>query len=751
MGYYNKTSAANPFAARYQELRAKKKAAEGAVTKRLSHFTKFHVTCNKVIFKDEDRSFFIVAVSSKKPQGDFVIKSTYPYFSEGGVYDMEGEWGKSAKYGLQFTTKNVSQASPDTEGGMERYLAGNIDGVGAKTAQLIVSAFGIETKKILDRTPNRLYDVRGISKAKAGKIIKSWEEHKDVNALYTYLSSIHVDGGAAKKIYEKYGNKSIEKIKGNPYCITDVGGIGFTTADNVAKELGVHTDNPFRIRSGIVYTLSDSSNSGGNVYMTRRQLASAAAELLGLGDEPLVDNEIDSLISSGAVVCDGKAIYSPKLYDAEVRSAARLMQLLHTHAKSISVSDNFGENEGIEYDEVQMDAIKMAMKSKVMVLTGGPGTGKTTTTKGIILAWKAAGLNIVLAAPTGRAAKRLSEATGMEAATIHRLLGYQGKSFFHCKSNPIGGDALIIDESSMVDIELMGALLDALPDAMRLVLVGDVDQLPSVGPGNVLRDIIECGVVPVVKLTRIFRQAQGSLIITNAHLIDEGRPIVYDNSKGSDFFFLQEEDSDKIAETVIDMVTMRLPSFTGIKPVDIQVLSPMKKSGNGTIALNKLLQSVINPTGEQMEYGTTIFRVGDKVMQTKNDYDNDVSNGDMGFIVGIDNSEQTVLIDFGKKSPVEYEKKDLKNISLAYACTIHKSQGSEYPVVVMPFTMQFYIMLQRNLLYTGVTRAKKVCVLIGDKKAVSAAIRNGKAAARNTMLKERLRELDKKQTQGGSK
>lgn len=751
MDYYNKTSGANPFMARYQELRAKKKAAEDAATRRLSQFKKFHVTVDRVIWGNDEGTYFIVAVSSKKPQGDFVIKSTYPYFAEGGIYDMEGEWTKDRKYGLQFKTTNVSQASPDNEGGMERYLAGNIDGIGAKTAHLIVSVFGINTKNVLDNTPTKLYDVKGISKAKAGKIIKSWEEHKDVNALYTYLSSIHVDGGAAKKIYEKYGNESIEKIKKNPYCITDIEGIGFTTADNVAKELGMNTDNPFRIRSGIIYALSDNSTSGGNVYMTRKQLVSTAAALLGLADESLIDNEIGSVIRCNAVVCDGKAIYSPKLYDAEVRSAVRLIQLLHTHAKRISVSDNLGKNEGIEYDEVQMNAIKMAMKSKVMVLTGGPGTGKTTTTKGIISAWKAANLNIVLAAPTGRAAKRLSEATGMEASTIHRLLGYQGKSFSHCKGNPISGDALIIDESSMLDIELMSALLNALPDTMRLILVGDVDQLPSVGPGNVLRDIIECGVVPVVKLTRIFRQAQGSRIITNAHLIDEGRPIIYDNSKDSDFFFLQEEDNDKIAETVIDMVTVRLPSFTGIKPMDIQVLSPMRKSSNGTIALNKLLQSVINPIGEQIEYGSTIFRVGDKVMQTKNDYGNDVFNGDMGFIAGIDSNEGTVLIDFGKKSPVEYGKKDLKNITLAYACTIHKSQGSEYPIVIMPFTMQFYIMLQRNLLYTGVTRAKKVCVLIGDKKAVSAAIHNGKTAKRNTMLRERLRELDKKQMQGGSK
>lgn len=737
MGNY---SSSNPFATRYHEMLAKKKADEETAVKRLSQYTKFHVTVDKVIWKNGEGTFFIVAVSSKNPKGDFTIKTTYPFMTEGGIYDMEGEWAKDRKYGLQFTAKNVSQASPDTEGGMERYLANNIDGVGKKTAHLIVSAFSINTKSVLDNSPKKLYEVRTLRKSTADKIIKSWEEHKEVNTLYTYLSSIHVDGGNAKKIYEKYGNKSIEKIKENPYCLTNVEGVGFTTADNVAKELGIRTDNPFRIRSGIIYTLEDNSVSGGNVYETRKELTDSAVKLLNISDETKIATEIDYLVDNGLVIQESKAIYSPKLYEAECETADRIINLLKQPMDEIKVSDQLGKSEGIEYDEVQMDAIKMAMKSKVMVLTGGPGTGKTTTTKGIISAWKEAKLDIILAAPTGRAAKRLSEATGMEASTIHRLLGYKGKTFEHDDNNPIEGDALIVDESSMIDIELMRSLLRAIPDNMRIILVGDVDQLPSVGPGNVLRDIIESGVVPVVKLTRIFRQAQNSRIITNAHLIDEGKPIVYDNNKNSDFFFLEQDDNEKIAETIIEMVTSRLPSFTGVKPVDIQVLSPMKKSSNGVLALNKLLQAAINPTGPELQFGSTTFRIGDKVMQIKNDYDNDVFNGDMGFVVNVDNEEETIYVDFGKKAPVEYTKKELPYLSLAYACTIHKSQGSEYPIVVMPFTMQFYIMLQRNLLYTGVTRAKKVCVLIGDKKAVNAAIRNGKTAKRNTMLKERMRK-----------
>lgn len=727
----------------FEKIINETKAQEEANLKRLSQFTSFHVTVNKIVFRNGEGTFFIAKVSSRKPQGDFTVKSTFPYICEGGIYDMEGEWITDRKYGLQFKAGKVSQATPDTTGGMERYLAGNIDGIGAKTAKIIVQTFGVNTMSVLEHTPQKLFGIAGLRKKKIEKIIKSWKEHKNVNEVYSYLASIHVDGGCAKKIYEKYGSGSIEHIKENPYCLTEIEGIGFLTADRVAREMGIKADNPFRLRAGVIYALDDSCTQDGNVYMSRDELMKAAMKLLSLGEEDMIGKEIDYLVDNMSLVSDEGFIYSPRLYNAEVRVATKLMKLLHAPTKEIKVSDSLGKSKGITYDDVQMDAIRTAMKSKVMVLTGGPGTGKTTTTKGIISAWEDAGLEILLAAPTGRAAKRLSEATGMDASTIHRMLGYIMGVFTKNANDPLEGDALIIDESSMIDIELMSYLIDAIPEKMRLVLVGDVDQLPSVGPGNVLRDIIESGVVPVVKLTRIFRQAQDSHIIVNAHNIDEGKPIVYDNSKDSDFFFLQETDNDKIAQKVVEMVVSRLPNFTSLSPMDIQVLSPMKRSSNGVENMNKLLQAAINPTGEQIEYGTTIFRTGDKVMQMKNDYDNDVFNGDMGTIQYVDREEGTLYVDFGKDEPVEYGKEEMKNLSLAYACTIHKSQGSEYPVVVMPFTMQFYIMLQRNLLYTGVTRAKKVCVLVGDKKAVSAAIRNGKTAKRNTMLKQRLRDTAK--------
>lgn len=705
---------------------------------RLSQFTKFHARCDKIIFRNDDSSFFITAMSSKSPRGTFTMKTTYPLMAERGIYDVTGEWESSKKHGLQFIAGSVAQAAPDTLFGMEKYLAGNIEGVGRKTARLIVEAFGKSTKDILDSYPQKLYEVKGLKKTVIPKIISSWQERSSINKLYIYMSSLHIDGSVARKVFAKFGKFAIDMIEKNPYCLAEIEGIGFITADNVAREMGFSPDSPFRLRAGIVYTLYTTCFADGNVYMTRKSLADSASRLLSISDAAKIGAQMDCLIEKKIIIQDGDAIYSPSLYNAEDRTARLLVRLMSYHVREISVPDGFRSGDGIEYDEVQMDAIRTAMASKVMVLTGGPGTGKTTTTKGIISAWQAAGLSVLLAAPTGRAAKRLSETTGMEAKTIHRMLCFVGGQFQVDEDCPLSGDALIVDEASMIDVELMSALIRAIPLHMRLVLVGDVDQLPSVGPGNVLRDIIESGVIPVVRLARIFRQAQDSRIITNAHLINEGKPIVYDNSADSDFFFLKDSDNERIAEQIVDMVTHRLPCHYGIRPQDVQVLSPMKKSSNGVAALNTLLQSVVNPSGAEIKYGSTSFRVGDRVMQMRNDYNHDVFNGDTGTILDVDDEEGTVYVDFGREKPVEYDKKMLADLSLAYACTIHKSQGSEFTAVVMPLTMQFYRMLQRNLLYTGVTRAKRVCVLIGDRRAVTAAIGNGSAIKRNTLLKERL-------------
>lgn len=719
------------------------KEAEEQTLQRLSQFTSFHVKVDKIIFHTPDNSFSIIAVSSKSPRGKFTAKTTFPFIYESGIFNMEGSWKNDKKYGLQFIVDKMEQTQPDDNYGLARYLSENIKGLGRKSAQRIVDEFGKKTTFVLNNMPDALYSVKGLRKSKIPGIIASWRDHKEVNELYIFLTSIHVDAGCAKKIYAKYGSNSISNIKQNPYCLTDIEGIGFITADNVAKEMGMEADNPFRLRSGLLYTLEESSHTSGNVYETRSSLLKSALELLGISDKEKLEKELDFLLKNEKLKQDGARIYLPKLYKFEFMAAKRLIQLTKAPRGTLTYREENNAPEGLIFNETQKAAIKMALEEKVMVLTGGPGTGKTTTTKGIIAAWKEAGLDIVLAAPTGRAAKRLSEVTDMPASTIHKLLGYQGTDFGHNEEDPIEGDALIVDEASMIDIELLYNLLRAIPLLMRVVFVGDVDQLPSVGPGNVLRDIIDSGVIPVVKLSTIFRQAEGSRIITNAHLINTGKPIVYDNSPKSDFFFLPEDDPEAVTRDIVDMVTNRLPSYYHIEPRDIQVLSPMRRSCNGVTSLNKLLQSVVNPNARGVKFGSVEYRVNDKVMQMANDYNKDVFNGDMGFVVDVDTEEETILVDFGKETPLEYDAEDAKNLSLAYASTIHKSQGSEYPIVVMPITMQFYIMLQRNLLYTGVTRAKKVCVIIGDKKAVSMAIRNGKTVKRNTALSQRLRDEDK--------
>lgn len=727
----------------YAEIIDYEKEAEEKNLQRLSQFTSFHVTVDKIIFHTPDNSFSIIAVSSKSPRGKFTAKTTFPFIYESGIFNIEGSWKNDKKYGLQFIADKVEQTQPDDNYGLARYLSENIRGLGRKSAQRIVDEFGEKTTSVLDNMPDALYSVKGLRKSKIPGIIASWRDHKEVNELYIFLTSIHVDAGCAKKIFARYGSSSIFNIRQNPYCLTDIEGIGFITADNVAKEMGMEADNPFRLRSGILYTLDESSHTNGNVYETRSSLLKSALELLGISNEEKLEKELDYLLKNEKLKQDGAKIYLPKLYKFEFMAAKKLIQLMKAPRGIFAYREENNASEGLIFNETQKSAIEMALKEKVMVLTGGPGTGKTTTTKGIIAAWKDAGLDVVLCAPTGRAAKRLSEVTGMPASTIHRLLGYQGVDFGCNEEEPIEGDALIVDEASMIDIELLYNLLRAVPALMRIVFVGDVDQLPSVGPGNVLRDIIDSGVIPVVRLSTIFRQSEGSRIITNAHLINTGKPIVYDNSPKSDFFFLSESDPEAVTRDIVDMVTNRLPSYYHIEPRDIQVLSPMRRSCNGVTSLNKLLQSVINPSGRGVKFGSTEYRVNDKVMQMTNDYEKDVFNGDMGFVVDVDTNEETILVDFGKDNPIEYNAEAAQNLSLAYASTIHKSQGSEYPIVVMPMTMQFFIMLQRNLLYTGVTRAKKVCVIIGDKKAVSMAIRNGKTAKRNTTLPERLREEEK--------
>ena len=509
--------------------------------------------------------------------------------------------------------------------------------------------------------------------------------------------------------------ESIDNVKENPYRLADdIWGIGFKTADGIARKMGYEMNDERRLRSGLIYTLNQLADEG-HCYAEEEQLIATAKQLLE-ADEECIRTAMTHAIETEDLMLDGTAIYLPPFYYAECGTANRLNTLVHTKEAGSIFTARFDlaklqRETGIEYDEVQVEAIRQAIASKVMVLTGGPGTGKTTTTKAIIAALQSAGMRILLAAPTGRAAKRMSEATGMEAKTIHRLLEYNPQDGYKRNDeNPLEGDALIVDECSMIDIILMNNLTKALPTTMRLVLVGDIDQLPSVGAGNVLRDIIDSGVIPVVRLTRIFRQAQSSRIVMSAHAINRGCFPDISNGQHTDFFFMKQEEPEKVAETIVSLVRDRLPKAYRQPNANIQVLTPMQRGVVGAANLNVALQQALNHNTAALVRGGYTFKEGDRVMQLRNNYDKDVYNGDLGYVRSVDMEERTLTVDFDGQM-VEYEASELDELTLAYATTIHKSQGSEYPIVVMPVLMTHYVMLQRNLIYTGITRAKKdLCI-----------------------------------------
>jgi len=701
----------------------------------------------------------------------------------GSVLLVEGNWKVDAKYGKQFVAESWEETLPATVYGMEKYLgSGLIKGVGPKFAKRIVQKYDVDTFAVIEDNVEMLIEVEGIGHKRVQMIAESWERQKEVKNVMLFLQENGVSTSYAAKIYKQYGNESIPTVKENPYRLADdIWGIGFKTADQIATKLGFEKNSFVRLRSGIMYTLSELSNEG-HVYAEKAQLIKAATELLEAEEENIImtmDEMLkkEDLIQEKSIVKqneeneDVEAIYLPPFYFAEIGTASKLKKLAMTPATDrlwtglMKARAESGNNElsvdveaiekrvGMTYDDVQRDAIRQAALAKVMVLTGGPGTGKTTTTHGIISAYKAYGLKILLAAPTGRAAKRMTEATGLEAKTIHRLLeckppeGYQKD-----EENPLEGDVLIVDECSMIDIVLMNSLLKAIPQNMRLIMVGDIDQLPSVGAGNVLRDIIDSGSFPVVRLTRIFRQAQTSRIIMNAHRINEGKNPDISNGKDSDFFFIENEDPEAVVPRIVDLVKAKLPNYYHVESKQIQVLTPMQRGVVGATNLNLALQEALNPTetevfmrgrGAVMIPKDTLRRSGfayraeDKVMQIKNNYDKEVFNGDIGIIESVDAEDRTLKVNFDGRS-VEYDVSELDEIVHAYATTIHKSQGSEYSVVVMPVLMNHYVMLQRNLIYTGITRAKKILVMIGTKKALSYAIRNVTVMKRNTLLKERL-------------
>ena len=709
-----------------------------------------HLRCvvERITYQNAENGYTVLKCAVKNNKELITVVGTMPETHVGSVLSLEGWWKMDKKYGRQFSAEKFEETLPATVYGIEKYLgSGLIKGVGPKFAKRIVEKFGKDTLDVIEERPDELLQVEGIGKVRVNRIKSSWQEQKEIKNIMLFLQSHEVSTSHATKIFKTYGSDSIAIVKENPYRLADdIWGIGFKTADSIAEKMGIDKNRFVRLRSGIFYSLNKLAEDG-HCYAVREQLIERAKELLEV-EEAELEVTLDEMLRSDDLIRDladqEEIIYLPPYYFSESGCAKRLLRLLSCERRQEIDPDEILEKTAaasqISYDEVQWQAIRTALSSKVMVLTGGPGTGKTTTTMGIISAYRQTGANIILAAPTGRAAKRMSETTGMEASTIHRLLEYKPPEGYQKKEeNPLEGDLLIVDECSMVDLMLMYNLLKALPDQMSLILVGDIDQLPSVGAGNVLRDIIDSGSVPVVRLTRIFRQAQGSRIIMNAHRINKGEAIDMRGGKDSDFFFAAKESNQEVVDTVVRYCKSNLPRYYQADPLrDIQVLTPMQRGECGAVNLNRQLQEAMNPSRIFLQRSGTQYRLKDKVMQIRNDYDKEVFNGDIGTIVHVDMEERELTVLFDDRE-VTYDVSELDELTLAYAVTIHKSQGSEYPIVVMPLTMSHFVMLQRNLLYTGVTRAKKILVLVGEKKAVYYAIRNESSSRRNTRLAERLK------------
>ena len=728
----------------------------------MEKFEKIQCVIERVTYRNEENGYSVLKCSTGNSVELTTVVGYMPEPSIGAFMEFYGEWKIHPKYGIQFNFVRFEEKLPTTPYGMKKYLSGKIKGIGEVFAERIVSKFGEETFEILDKNIQKLFEVPGMSEKRLAKITESWNDNREINKIMVFLQSYGATTNLATKIYNHYGKNSIKVVCENPYKLADeLWGVGFKTADIIAEKLGFDKAHYERIRCGILYTLNKMSEEG-HCFSFIEILINKAAELLEL-NENLLTPVINKMLYNRDIISEkifnetnednedfaGKtAIFLPLYYYSEVGTAKKLINLIKEGRGDFDDID-YGEiriytEYGINYAKEQIEAIYAAVKNKILVLTGGPGTGKTTTTKGIISAYRQMGAKILLAAPTGRAAKRMSEVTNMTAKTIHRLLeAHPPEGFGRDESYPLEGDVLIVDECSMIDILLMNSLLKAIPEEMTLILVGDVDQLPSVGPGKVLSDIINSGVVPFVKLKKIFRQAQKSKIITNAHRINTGGYIDLDD-KDSDFIFIEENEAPKAADLIVKLCAEILPEKYNIEPTDIQVLSPMRRGDVGTGPLNLRLQNALNPDGISMRHGETEFRVKDKVMQIRNNYEKKVFNGDIGFISEIDSKNGTMTIIFDDDNAVKYESEELDEIVLAYATTIHKSQGSEFPYVIMPIMMSHYIMLQRNLLYTGVTRAKKGLFLIGEKRAVFYAAKNNKIQQRNTNLITRLRDFARK-------
>jgi len=725
-----------------------------------------------IVYQNDENGYAIARIKDRDET--ITIVGYIPYLSEGQSLKLVGDWTAHPTFGQQFKVQSWEELLPDSVKGIERYLAsGVIAGIGPVTAKKIVDKFGVATLDILDKDISRLKEIEGIGNKKIEVISESFSKQHEIRNIMIFLQNYGISPNQCGKIYKRFGSDSIRVVRENPYILTEeVAGIGFKTADKIARSLGIEDNSAFRIESGIKYIINQFCALG-NTYIPKEKLVKNCVDTLGVTQQE-IDEGIYSCAMEGKIKVENieeeSCVYTLPYYYCELGVTKKIIEIILNDYEPVDIDVEaeikaFEKNRGVSFAPSQKEAIKAAFDNGVEIITGGPGTGKTTIINCIAEIFEKADMKILLGAPTGRAAKRMSEATGREAKTIHRLLemgvsdGEDDMLFSRGENAPLECDVLIVDEASMIDIMLMHNLLKAVTQGTRIIIVGDVDQLPSVGPGNVLRDFIESGWIKVIRLKEIFRQSKESMIIVNAHRINGGEmPVI--NARGNDFYFIKEDDQGRILNTLVDLLKKRLPSFN--KNWDpnknIQILSPMRKGILGISNLNIRLQEILNPPSPEKtekECKEVVFRVGDKVMQTKNNYslkwtrvsgvgDEEgvgIFNGDMGYIEEIDEDENTITIIFDEERKVVYDSMYIEEIDLAYAITIHKSQGSEFPVVVIPVFPGPPMLMNRNLLYTGITRAKQMVVLVGSQKSLSSMVNNNRSFERYSMLKWRIMDI----------
>ncbi|MBN1247400.1 MAG: ATP-dependent RecD-like DNA helicase [Anaerolineae bacterium] len=696
-------------------------------------------TVAKLVYRNPDNGYSVVRIEERSGLLTTAV-GTLPEVSPGVDLVLWGHWTTHARYGKQFQIADHEIVAPRTEEGIEAYLgSGLIENVGPASAHLIVARFGRDTLRVLDEEPERLQEVRGIGKGRADAIAQSWQEHRSLSRLMMALHGYGISTTMAVRAHREFGSDALAVLQQDPYRLTEISGIGFKRADFVARAMGIALDTPARVDAGLIYVLQEAA-ADGHTYLPWSELKAQALDTLGQAVAPHLEEAAHSLRERHKIETDGSKVYLSSLWDAETDVANLVRSLMNTPSSIEGANEVTPQANGVELSREQYDAVVSAIGNKVTVLTGGPGTGKTVTTKAVVHTLERLRCRYALCAPTGRAAKRLAETTERSARTIHRLLEYNPEvGFHHDVMNPLDADFIVVDEASMLDIQLAAHLLRALKPSTQVLFVGDVNQLPSVGAGNVLHDLIASDRVNVAHLTRIFRQAAGSGIVVNAHRVNRGQSPICNDGYG-DFFLFTEEDPQEAARLLVDVVTNRIPRTFGLSPHDVQVLAPMHRGECGIANLNVQLQTALNapsPHKAELSKGKRVFREGDRVMQTRNNYDQEVFNGDVGRVTRIDVDERKLIVRIDDVY-VEYNWPEADELVHAYAMSVHKSQGSEYPAVVMPVVTQHYVMLQRNLLYTAITRARSLVVLVGTRQALGIAVKNDRVCRRYSGLRERL-------------